>query len=61
MWRWVIKAFKQEINQVKESRKDYLPRNKWFLKLPEEKFESTSEYMDVVNRVENSKVALVDL
>ena len=39
----------------------YLPGNKGLLKLPEEEFESSSEYMDVVDSVENSEVALVDL
>ena len=40
---------------------DYLPGNKGLLKLSEEEFESSSEYMDVVDSVENTEVALVDL
>ena len=38
-----------------------LPRYKRLLKLSEEEFESSSENVDVVHGVENSKVALVDL
>ena len=39
----------------------HLPRDKRLLKLSEEEFESSSENVDVVHGVENSKVALVDL
>ena len=46
---------------IYKSRAGYLPGNKGLLKLPEEEFESSSEYMDVVDSVENTKVALVDL